>query len=63
LAEPVTELRVIEDKLCARLFAAALIERLARKIYGSRRVTGYSVLIEYRRLYSGRMGDDTPGEA
>jgi hypothetical protein len=44
LAEPVTELRVIEDKLCARLFAAALIERLARKIYGSGRVVGYSVV-------------------
>jgi hypothetical protein len=44
LAEPVTELRVIEDKLCARLFAAALIERLARKIYGSGRVIGYSIV-------------------
>jgi hypothetical protein len=46
LAEPVTELRVIEHKLCARLFAAAVIERLARKIYGSGRVTGYSVVID-----------------
>jgi hypothetical protein len=46
LAEPVTELRVIEDKLSARLFAAVLIERLARKIYGSGRVAGYSVVID-----------------
>jgi len=44
LAEPVTELRVIEHKLCARLFAAAVIERLARKIYGSGRVIGYSIV-------------------
>jgi hypothetical protein len=44
VAKPATELRVIEDKLCARLFAAALIERLARKIYGSGRVIGYSIV-------------------
>jgi len=46
LTEPVTELRVIGDKLCAKLFAAAFIERLARKIYGAGRVTGYSVVID-----------------